>query len=102
MSVTGADRLPRSCGFRRLGLPRREVGQLYNAPNSKGTRWAEVTVVGIAAATKPGATFDSVLSAIFDHCDRAQGASMPSVGVIREFERGLMATEGCSDFREMR
>ena len=79
-----------------------EVGQLYNSPNSKGIRWAEVTVVGIAAATKPGATVDSVLGAIFDNCDRADGAAMPSVGVKRELERGLKLTEGCSDFRQMR
>jgi len=79
-----------------------EVGQLYNSPNSKGIRWAEVTVAGIAAGTKPGATVDAVLDAIFDHCDKARGKSMPSVGVIRELERGLKLTEGCSDFREMR
>lgn len=79
-----------------------EVGQLYNAPNSKGIRWAEVTVVGIAAATKPGATVDSVLSAIFDNCDKARDRSMPSVGVIRELERGLKLTEGCVDVRQMR
>ncbi len=79
-----------------------EVGQLYNSPNSKGIRWAEVTVVAIAAGTKPGATVDSVLGAIFDNCDRAYGSTMPSVGVKRELERGLKLTEGCSDFREMR
>jgi hypothetical protein len=79
-----------------------EVGQLYNSPNSKGIRWAEVTVVGIAAATKPGATVDSVLGAVFDNCDRAHDKSMPSVGVIRELDRGLKLTEGCSDFRQMR
>jgi hypothetical protein len=79
-----------------------EVGQLYNAPNSKGIRWAEVTAGGIAAATKPDATVDSVLGAIFDHCDKAQGTTLPSVGVIRELERGLKLTEGCSDFRQMR
>ncbi len=79
-----------------------EVGQLYKSPKTTGIRWAEVTVVGIAAATKPGATVDSVLGAIFDNCDRAYGASMPSVGVKRELERGLKLTEGCSDFRQMR
>jgi hypothetical protein len=79
-----------------------EVGQLYNSPNTKGIRWAEVTVVGIAAATKPGASVDSVLGAILDNCDRADGASMPSVGVTRELERGLRLTAGCSDFRQMR
>lgn len=79
-----------------------EVGQLYNSPNSKGIRWAEVTVVGIAAATKPGATVDSVLGAIFDNCDRAQDTSMPSAGVRKELERGLKLTEGCSDFRQIR
>ncbi len=79
-----------------------EIGMLYNAPNTKGIRWAEVTVVGIAAATRPGATVDSVLGAILEHCDRAHGATMPSVGVRRELERGLKLTEGCSDFRQMR
>ncbi len=79
-----------------------EVGQLYNAPNSKGIRWAEVTVVGIAAATRPGATVDSVLGAIFDNCDQPRDKSLPSVGVKRELERGLKLTEGCSDFRQMR
>jgi ADP-ribosylglycohydrolase len=79
-----------------------EVGQLYNAPNSKGIRWAEVTAVGIAAATKPGATADSVLGAIFDNCDQAQSTSPPSAGVRKELERGLKLTEGCSDFRQIR
>ncbi len=79
-----------------------EVGQLYNSPNSKGIRWAEVTVVGIAAATKPNATVDSVLGAIFDNCDQAHGTSIPSVGVRKELERGLQLTEGCADFRQMR
>ena len=79
-----------------------DVGQLYNSPNSKGIRWAEVTVVGIAATAKPGATVDSVLGAVLDNCDKARGKSMPSVGAIRELERGLKLTEGCSDFRQMR
>ncbi len=79
-----------------------DVGQLYNAPNSKGIRWAEVTVVGIAAATRPRATVDSVLGAIFDNCDRPCGASMPPVGLRKELERALKLTETCADFREMR
>src|SRR5512136_1238868 len=41
------------------------VGQLYNTANSRAVRWAEVTVVAIAAAAKPSATADSVLGAIF-------------------------------------
>lgn len=79
-----------------------EVGQLYNTANSKGIRWAEVTAVGIAAATKPKASVDSVLAAIFDSCDQARDKSTPSVGVLRELERGLKLTESCADFRQMR
>lgn len=77
------------------------VGQLYNTPGSKGIRWAEVTVVGIAAATKPNATVDTVLGAIMDNCDKAMGA-IKSVGVVRELERGLRLTADCKDFRQMR
>ena len=79
-----------------------DVGQLYNTANSRGIRWAEVTVVAIAAATKPKATVDSVISAIFDNCDKADPAYQKPVGVRGEIERGLKHTEGCGDFREMR
>jgi ADP-ribosylglycohydrolase len=71
----------------------RDVGQLYQTANSRGIRWAEVTVVGIAAATRPGATTQSVLRAIADHCDK---------GVVQEVERGLRLTADCKDVREMR
>ena len=43
-----------------------EVGQLYQTTNSRGLQWAVVTGVAIAAATRPDATVDSVLGAIFD------------------------------------
>ncbi len=79
-----------------------EVGQLYNAPESKGIRWAEVTAAAIAAATKPGATVDSVIGAIFDNCDKGNGYSVRPVGVLREIENGLKWTAGCKDFRELR
>ena len=70
-----------------------EVGQLYQTAQSRGLHWATVTAVAIAAATRPGATVDSVLGAIFDHCDKS---------VVREIERGLKLTAGCQDFRELR
>lgn len=66
-----------------------EVGQLYQAANSRGIKWAAVT----AAATRPGATVDSVLGAIHDHCDP---------GVLREIDRALKHTASCQDFREIR
>ncbi len=71
----------------------RQVGQLYQTGNSRGIRWAEVTVAAIAAATRPGATVDTVLGAVFDHCDG---------GVVRELQRGLKLTAECRDFRQMR
>ena len=79
-----------------------EVGQLYNSPESKGIRWAEVTAAGIAAATKPGAGVDSVIGAIFDNCDKGNGYAVKPVGVLREIEIGLKLTAGCKDVREMR
>ncbi len=79
-----------------------EVGQLYNTAGSRGIRWAEVTVVAIAAGTKPKATVDSVLAAIFDNCDRASKYHGKEVGVRSEIERGLKLTADCADFRAMR
>ena len=70
-----------------------EVGQLYQTANSRGLHWAAVTVAGIAAATKPGATPDSVLGSIMDHCEK---------GVAREIDRGLKLTAACKDFRDLR
>ena len=70
-----------------------EVGQLYQTARSRGLHWATVTAGAIAAATKPGATVDSVLGAIFDHCDKS---------ILREIERGLKLTANAKDFREMR
>ena len=71
----------------------REVGQLYQTSNSRGIHWAEVPAVGIAAATRPGATVESVLGAIFGHCQKA---------VVGELQRGLKLTAECRDFRQMR
>ncbi|MBI4876719.1 MAG: ADP-ribosylglycohydrolase family protein [Acidobacteria bacterium] len=70
-----------------------EVGQLYNTANSRGLRWAGVTTVAIAAATRPAATVDSVIGAVFDHCDR---------GVRGEIERALKMADKARDFKELR
>jgi len=80
----------------------REIGQLYNTANSRGILWAEVTALAIAAATKPGATVDSVLGAIFDHCDQVDTRFTRKAGIRSELKRGLKATAGCSDVRQMR
>lgn len=71
-----------------------EVGQLYQTTNSRGLQWAVVTGVAIAAATRPDATVDSVLGAIYDYCH-------PDI-VLRELDRELKRTAGCKDFRELR
>lgn len=71
-----------------------EVGQLYQTSNSRGLQWASVTAVAIAAAAKPTATVDSVLGAVYDHCDRDI--------VVKEIDAQLKATAGCGDFRELR
>lgn len=79
-----------------------EVGQVYQTSNSRGLQWAAVTGVAIAEATKPDATVDSVLGAVFDVCGTFSKRFVQDAGVVRELERGLKLTEGCSDFREMR
>lgn len=53
---------------------------------------AEVTVVAIAAATRPKATVDSALAAISDNCDRSSKYFGKEVGVRGEIERGLKLT----------
>jgi ADP-ribosylglycohydrolase len=80
----------------------REIGQLYNTANSRGILWAEVVVIAIAAATKPGATADSVLGAIFDNCDKVDTRFTRRAGIRGELERGLKLTADCSDFHQMR
>lgn len=71
-----------------------EVGQLYQSTNSRGLKWAVVTAVAIAEATRPGATIDSVLGAILDYAD-------PEV-VGRELERELEGSRHCKDITELR
>jgi ADP-ribosylglycohydrolase len=80
----------------------REIGQLYNTANSRGILWAEVTVIAIAAATKPNATVDSVLGAILDNCDKVDRRFTRQAGIRREIERALKLTADCGDFRDMR
>jgi ADP-ribosylglycohydrolase len=80
----------------------RDIGQLYNTANSRGILWAEVTVVAIAAATKPNASVDSVLGAIFDNCDKADKRFVKEAGIRWELERALKLTAGCTDFRDTR
>ena len=80
----------------------RQVGQLYNTANSRGILWAEVTVVAIAAATKPGATVDSVLGAVFDNCDKVDTRFFRPAGIRGELDRALKLTASCTDVRDMR
>lgn len=71
-----------------------EVGQLYQTNHSRGLKWACVTGVGIAEATKPGATLDTVIGAIYDHCDKET--------VVREIDQQLTKTSGMADIIELR
>jgi ADP-ribosylglycohydrolase len=80
----------------------REVGLIYNTANSRGILWAEVVVIAIAAATKPGATADSVIGSVFDNCDKVDTRFMRQAGIRGEIERALKLTQDCSDFRQMR
>ena len=80
----------------------REVGRIYNTANSRGILWAEVTVVAIAAATKPGATVDRVIGAVFDNCDKGDTRFFRPAGIRGELERALKQTADCTDVRDMR
>ncbi len=80
----------------------RQVGQLYNTANSRGILWAEVTVVAIAAAAKPGATVESVLGAVFDNCDKVDTRFFRPAGIRSELDRALKLTASCTDVRDMR
>jgi len=71
-----------------------QVGQLYQNDQGSGLKWAIVTGVAIAEATKPGATADSVIGKIYDLCD-------PDI-VLKELDRLFKHTEHCKDFRELR
>lgn len=71
-----------------------EVGLLYQTNGSRGLKWACVTAAGIAAATRPGASVDSVIDAILTYCDRSV--------VVPELERQLDATRSIGDFRSLR
>jgi hypothetical protein len=78
-----------------------EVGQLYQTTNSRGLQWAAITATAIAAATKPGATADSVLNAVLAG-DPRFGKDFGEMRAASEIERGLARTKDCRDFREMR
>ncbi len=78
-----------------------EVGQLYQTSNSRGLQWAAITAMAIAAATKPGATADSVLKTILAG-DPRFGKDFGEMRAASEIERGLARTKDCKDFREMR
>lgn len=71
-----------------------QCGQLYQTPNSRGLKWACVTGVAIAEATKRDATVDSVIGAIFDNCDKDL--------VVSEIDRMLKYTSDCSTIQQMR
>lgn len=75
-----------------------EVGQLYQTTNSRGLQWAVVTAFAIAAATKMGATVDSVLAELRTGVPAWAGQG----GVMREIDRALERTSGARDFRALR
>ena len=87
-----------------------EVGQLYQTSGSKGLKWACVTAVAIAAATKPHATVDTVIQSIYDHCNERQVVEgrddwyprWAGLDIAEEIEQALNATKHCKDFRALR
>ena len=76
-----------------------EVGQLYQTANSRGLKWASVTAVAIAEATRPGATVESVIERVLE---TATVATQYGWGVREELTKGLEATRECRNVRELR
>jgi len=70
-----------------------EVGQLYQLTNSRGLKWATVTGTAIASATRPSATVDSVIGAVYNYCDQE---------AVKEIDHVMKKTVACKDFRELR
>lgn len=71
-----------------------EAGQLYQTANSRGLKWACVTGVAIAEATKKDATVESVLNAIFTNCDKEI--------VVKEIQQQIEYTKDCTTIQELR
>lgn len=71
-----------------------ECGQLYQTAGSRGLKWACVTGVSIAEATKKESTVDSVIGAVYDYCD-------PDL-VVKEIDKQLKYTADCMTIQEMR
>ena len=86
-----------------------DVGQLYQVDKSIGLQWALVTGVGIAAATRPDATVDSVIDAIlkrtyltFNNKQYQKAIDQRRYGVRLKLEEMLEATKDCKDYKELR
>jgi ADP-ribosylglycohydrolase len=88
-----------------------EVGQLYQTTNSRGLKWACVTAVSIAAATKPNATVESVLQAVFDNLDERQRlesredgwyGTYAGINIVDEIKGALEYTKDCRDAKDLR
>ena len=86
-----------------------DVGQLYQTDGSGGLQWAQITGVGIAAATRPDATVDSVIEAIlrridftFSNKQYQKALESRRGGVKAKLEQMLEATGGCRDYKELR
>jgi hypothetical protein len=86
-----------------------EVGQLYQVDKSQGLQWAQVTGVGIAAATRPDATVDSVIDAIlkrvsftYSNKQYQKAAESRRWGVKVKLEEMLEGTKDCTDYQGLR
>jgi ADP-ribosylglycohydrolase len=70
-----------------------DVGQLYQVSNTSAIKWSEIVVISIASATKPGATFESVLEDVYRYGDK---------NMVAELDRGLKHTAECRNLSELR
>jgi len=76
-----------------------DVGRLYQTADSRGLQWACVTGVAIAAATLPGATVESVLEAIYEHCK----SNIPDgEDIVNEIRKHVEGSAYCKNIKELR
>ena len=83
-----------------------DVGMIYHAPYTRSLYWALVVTAGIAEATKPGATVDSVIKTILtvlrEQTKNEEKFVSGGLSIPKEAERAIMIADKCSSINELR
>jgi len=83
-----------------------DVGMIYHRPYTRSLYWALVVTAGIAEATKPGATVDSVVKTILSVLREQTKTEEPYISggmsIPEEAERAVHIAEKCADLHDLR